>query len=266
MIKLILNILSIGVWLVTAAGIPLLMGFARTVHYQRPVSQIEVRPLNKHQADFVTAEEIITEIRRHGSADMTLHTLNNRHIEHSILLNPYVSHAKAYTTLDRRLVVNLTERVPMMRVVDVLGQWHYIDSAGAIFPVHPERLFRLLPAIGNIEAPVKLPEHAMAMATDTLHNKTYSKIHQLGKLILRDEFMRLLVDYIYVDDQQNFELIPMIGQAEVFLGQADHLPEKVANVGAFYKNISTTASFGLFSHINASFENQIVCTIKRDSI
>ncbi len=264
--QLILNIFTYFIWTATAAGIPMLLGFARSVHYQRPLRQIEVKPLNKHLADFVPAEEIINQIRHQGFADFSLNGLNNRTIETLLSQNPYIGSVQAYTTLDRVLVIRFSERVPFMRVIDITGQWYYLDSAGVIFPDKPERLFRLLPAIGYIQAPVKLPDSHIALATDTIHNKVYNAILQLGQLINKDEFARLLIDHIYVDEQQQIELIPVLGKAGILLGKASNLGVKLANVAAFYKAKTTTEEFGRYAQINASFENQIVCIIKRDSI
>lgn len=264
--RLILNTLTYLVWIATAAGIPLLLGFARSVHYQRPVRQIEVKPLNKHLADFVPADDIIREIRNQSPVVLSLNTLNNRIIEATLSKNPYIRSAQAYTTLDRVLVIRFSERVPFMRVIDISGQWYYLDSAGVIFPDMPERLFRLLPAVGYIQVPVKLPDSQIALATDTLHNKTYGTLLRLAQLINRDEFTRLLIDHIYVDEQEQIELIPVLGRAGIVLGNSANLERKLANIAAFYKAKSTTEEFGRFARINASFENQIVCTIKRDSI
>ncbi|MBK9291360.1 MAG: hypothetical protein IPM52_07020 [Bacteroidetes bacterium] len=264
--KLVLNILIYTLWTLTAAGIPLLFGFARHVHYQQPLREIEVRPLNKHQADFVPAAEVKREIKKLGNASLSLISFNNRQIEQYLLGNPYIRQAKAYTTLDRILVVSYSERVPMMRALDLSGEWHYIDTAGVIFPEHPERLFRLLPAIGHIPAPVEPDGSQIAYATDTTRNRVYFTLFNLGKIITADEFLNLLIDQVYIDEHEQVELIPALGTAAVFLGKGGNPADKLANVAAFYKAKSTSREFGRYALINASFENQIVCTIKRDSI
>lgn len=264
--KLIMNILTYLVWATTAVGIPAFLGFARTVHYQRPLKQIEVNPLNKHQADFIPVDEVKHQLRRQASSDLRLGSFNNREIERFLSENPYISYVQAFITLDRQLVIRFSERVPCMRVIDLTGQWYYIDSTGVIFPDHPERLFRLLPAIGNIPVPVMQAESNIALATDTIRNRTYNTVHQLGKLITRDEFLQLLIDHIYINDNHDIELVPVIGHADIFVGDANNLDKKLANIAAFYKAKSASEEFSNYSRIDASFANQIVCTLKRDSI
>lgn len=266
MMRLILHILTYMVWIITAAGIPLLLGFARAVHYQRPIEQIEVKPLNKHEVDFVSANEIIRMIRRDAPSMLQVQSINNRNIEHLMNENPYINHVQAYTTLDRVQVIRFSERVPMMQILDLAGNWYYLDRTGVIFPMHPERVFRLLPATGYFKPPVKGTENTLAQATDSLRNKAYNIAFRLGRLIHEDKFLNLLIDHIYLDDKQQIELIPTIGSAGIFLGDYQNLQGKLENIAAFYKAKSTTADFGRFTRINASFENQIVCTIKRDSI
>jgi cell division protein FtsQ len=260
--KLILNILTYTLWVITAAGIPVFLGFARTVHYQRPVKEIEVKPLNKHQVDFVSVEEVKNKVRRLGSSAMSLGSFNNREIEHLLAENPYISKVQAFVTLDRQLIVKFSERVPFMRVIDRTGRWYYLDTTGVIFPDHPERLFRLLPAIGNIHSPIQPADSHIASATDTIQNGIYRTIHQLGMLIIKNEFLSLLIDHIYINQYQHIELVPAIGSANIYIGSSHQLDKKLENIAAFYRAKGATEEIDNYSRIDASFENQIVCKTK----
>ena len=65
---------------------------------------------------------------------------------------------------------------------------------------------------------------------------------------------------IYVDEKNNVELIPRVGNHNIILGDASDLENKLEKLMIFYKKGLSKTGWNEYSTINLKYKNQIVCT------
>ena len=84
----------------------------------------------------------------------------------------------------------------------------------------------------------------------------------LSKFIYDDEFWRSQIEQIYVNEANEFELIPRVGAHLILFGSIDNYERKFRNLKIFYEQGLNNIGWNKYEKINLKFDNQIVCTKK----
>ncbi len=261
------RILEISTWVISAVGLIALLGFARIGHYSSPVTGLELEIVKEPEGGFLGYNQMHEEITTLVGANRTksLGSLKVRNLQRQLELNPFVAHAEASTTLDRKVRVKLIERKPFVRIFTANNESYYIDNEYVIFPTHPEFVARVIIANGNI-SPLPIPENAV-LPLSHLMNKQHSafSIARVADEINRDDFMKVLIDQIFITEENTIEITPKIGDASVIVGDTSNIKNKIVTISAFFQSKSNDPALRNYSSIDARYRNQIVCT-KRDSL
>lgn len=244
-----------------------LLGFARYTHFNKPVNGLELNIEFPDDGGFLSQVEMYNRISNLVGINerRSLRTININKIKSEIASNPYVHHVEAFTSIEGQVKVKLYEREPFLRFFTKDYQSFYLDRDGMILPLHSEHTKRVLVANGNIQ-PIKMPLNNILSVNDPSIVKTQIKsIFSTATIIEENELLRVLIDQIYINDNNEIELTPRIGDAYILLGDSTDLRDKLENVSIFYKAKATTSDLQNYVMINARFMNQIVCT-KRDTL
>jgi len=137
-----------------------------------------------------------------------------------------------------------------LRIIDDNGLDYYLDSEGMKLPLSKHFTARVLVATGNI------PPHS----PDFLQRKKHllKDLFQLAKLILADEFLKSLLEQIYVN-QGEFVLIPKVGDQKILLGKFENVEDKLERLNIFYQKGIPYEGWQKYKTINLKFKNQVVC-------
>ncbi|MGD0342896.1 MAG: cell division protein FtsQ, partial [Bacteroidales bacterium] len=77
--------------------------------------------------------------------------------------------------------------------------------------------------------------------------------------INNDSFWSAQIDQIYVDDNNEIDLIPRVGNNIIHLGTFENYKGKLRNLAAFYDQVLPEVGWNKYSVINLEFRDQIVC-------
>jgi len=89
-------------------------------------------------------------------------------------------------------------------------------------------------------------------------------LYQLVNYINDDKFWSAQIDQIYVDGNDEIDLIPRTGNQVVHLGSTENYEGKLRNLSAFYDKVLPEVGWNKYSVINLEFKDQIVCK-RRDN-
>ena len=78
--------------------------------------------------------------------------------------------------------------------------------------------------------------------------------------ITHDKFLKAQIGQIYVNEFNEFELIPRIGSHVILLGKAEDLDDKFRRLYAFYRFGLNKIGWNKYSVINIKYKNQVVCS------
>ena len=201
--------------------------------------------IDRSDNNYFILEEEINELfinLGYGKDSQLLSGLDIRKIEQLVNNNPAARVANAYTTVDGKLKIDIKQRIPLLRVFSKSGSSFYLDELGEMMPLSEKFTARVLIANGNIED------------KDSLND-----LFQLAKFIRNNEFWNAQVTQIYINAENEIELITRVGNQVVLFGDVSDMEEKFGKLMIFYKMGLKKTGWNLYSHINLKFKNQVVC-------
>jgi cell division protein FtsQ len=166
--------------------------------------------------------------------------------------------AEVYMTIDGTIHIYADQREPVMRVMPDNGGDFFIDEDGVV--VRRRNLYtpRLHIIGGNVNISSAMLDGVSILDT-TIKNSILKDIYYLVNYINDDNFWSAQIDQIFVDNNDEIDLIPRVGNQLVHLGTAENFEGKLRNLEAFYDKVLPEVGWNKYSVINLEFKDQIVC-------
>lgn len=245
-------------WLVCLAGMVVLMSFINQKKQEVKCTKVEI--LIPGADNFIEREEIDAILKEEQGqlVGRNLQGINIHEIEKSLKANPYIAFAKVYADMDGVMHVEIKQRQPVLRILNAGGQDFYIDSDGLKMPMSPNFTANVLVATGNIL-------EGFGGRIDTLMTPLATDLYKAALYLKKDTLWDAQIEQLYVNDKNDIELIPRVGNQRIILGNADGLETKMTNLLAFYKQAMPLVGWNAYKTINLKYINQIVCE-KNDSL
>lgn len=174
--------------------------------------------------------------------------INLKSIEQKAEKHPYIADASAYSNLDGAITLNVILRQPVLRVFNTRDQSFYVDKNGIKLPL-PEQPVPLdiLVANGYITEQYK---------ADTISTKVVAELLKLSQYFEENPDQAALFSQVYVNANQELELVPIIGDQQILIGNTQKLAKKMEYLIAFYKS---DVDWNKYESINLKYQNQIIC-------
>lgn len=239
-------------WVTCLAGLVVLLSFVGAK--RDTVVCTNVKILIPGADNFIEREEIDVILKQSQGKliGQKLTNINLHKIEKSIAANPYIAYAKVYADMDGVIEIEVRQRQPILRVINAAGQDFYVDRNGLKMPVSPNFTANVLAANG------KIMEHFTGRV-DTLVTRLAVDLYKTAVFIKKDTLWDAQIEQLYVNDKNDIELIPRVGNQRIILGSADSLEVKMRNLLAFYKKAMPKVGWDTYKTINVKYTNQIVC-------
>jgi cell division protein FtsQ len=233
--------------------------YART-SYSRPCSGIQITIADSSEYHFVTKEEILNTIYWNNGRILgkPVKEVLVADIESTMGKLRELKVAEVYMTIDGILHIYADQRDPIMRVMANNGGDYYVDIDGVV--VRRRNLYtpRLHIVGGNINISSAMLNGVSVLDT-SIKNSILKDIYYLVDYINRDNFWSAQIDQIFVDNNDEIDLIPRVGNHLVHLGRAENFEGKLRNLEAFYDKVLPEVGWNKYSIINLAFKDQIVC-------
>lgn len=207
----------------------------------------------------VTKRELLNIVNSSGAriAGAKLRDIPGAYIEERIASLRELREAEVYTTVDGILHVYADQRNPVMRIIAGGGDY-FLDEDGVVIRRKKLNTPRLHIAEGNIRITSKMLEGTSVL--DTVFKKTILKdLYVLVDYIRNDDFWSAQIDQLYVDNDDEIDLIPRMGNHRIHLGTIENFRGKLRNLEVFYREVLPVAGWNRYSMINLEFRDQIVC-------
>jgi cell division protein FtsQ len=236
-------------------------GFLGSKHEYLLCNSIAVMNNDTLRGNFITQEDIIELLDNKfgGVLGNQLNNVNTYAIENEIKKLGIVKDCNAYVTINGALNITISERQPVVRIINSEGHSYYLDSEGTIIPLSERVSPHVLVVNGYINEGfdplrfrnVRTKEDSGAIMTDILHLVNYIHQHELW----RSQFVQ-----VYVNKKHEFELVPRVGAHIIELGSAEDFKKKLKKLEALYYQGLNKEGWNQYIHINLKYKNQIVCT------
>lgn len=249
------------------ALITTLFGFVGSKRGNAKISKLSIVIDNSQDIRFLNETEVKTILNEKNLK--TIGASNNElepfEMEKALLAHPAVKAVDAWAGFDGVLHIEIQQKKPIVRVLDLLNNSYYIDDEGNYFPTIEHFTCRVPIATGFITdrfhtRNMKISE---VMANDSLAGLGVTDdIYTYMALIQRDKFLMALTEQLYINFDGEIELIPKAGPTSILLGDAHMAESKLSRLKLFYRKGLPLAGWDTYSAVNLKYKEQIICTKK----
>lgn len=257
--KLIWKRLLIGcAWVISLGGLVVLMSFIETKKAGVKCTSVNVSiPGGQYFIDKQEVDHII-EVTSHSLVGRLIGNINIQELEDKLKANPFIEFAKVYTEMDGVLRVEVSQRQPILRIMNHYDMDFYVDQNGLKIPLSSNFTARVLVANGFIE-------ELFTNRVDSLHTRLAKDLFKTADYIRKDSLWDAQIAQMYVNSEREIELIPRVGNQRILIGNADSLNIKLNNLQAFYKQVLPKVGWDTYKMINVKYTNQVI-GIKNENI
>jgi cell division protein FtsQ len=166
--------------------------------------------------------------------------------------------AEVYITIDGKIHVYVDQRNPVMRVMPDNGGDYFIDEDGVV--IRRRNLYN--PRLHIVEGNVNISSamlNGVSVLDTSIKNSILKDIYHLISYINDDNFWSAQIDQIYVDGNDEIDLIPRVGNQLIHIGTTENYEGKLRNLEAFYDKVLPEVGWNKYSLVNLEFKDQIVC-------
>ena len=207
--------------------------------------KVEVIIKDTSDIDLLTKTGVISTLQRKGIKlkGKEMSEINTKSLEIQSQSFPLVRDVECYKTLGGKVRFLITQRMPVLHVIDDAGGDYYIDDIGQFIPSDPKVIAYRPIVTGNV-------------------NKWFATnfLYKLGVYIYYNPFWRALIQQINVLPGWNIELVPRIGNHIIYLGSMENFESKLDRLKLFYEKGLKRVGWNKYSRISLEFNNQIICT------
>ena len=256
--KTIRKIIIISAWFLVVCTIATVLIAANRRQKEHVCSDVVIGIKGEGDKLYVEKSDVIKMMEKQAGG-----TLKNRSVaqidisklEHVLESNAWIRNAELYFDSKDALHVSIEEREPVARVFTLDGSSFYIDSSGQRMPLL-EKVSARVPVVTGFTNSRKL---------NSRDSVILSQVKTLTQYINTHEFWNEQIGSIDITGQGTFELIPVIGDHVIRIGDAGNLDEKLNRLYIFYKQVMSKVGFNKYKVVDVEFDGQVVAENKGTS-
>lgn len=163
--------------------------------------------------------------------------------------NSYIKNAEVFIDAHNVIVANITQKNPIVRVMGEDADY-YLDMAGDYLPISSVAAVRVPVVTGEIGV------FNTAYREDEEGN-LFKDIYTLALTIQNDDFLRILIEQIHIENSHKILLIPKLGKEKIIIGEVAELEDKIYKIKRFYKEGLTRVGWGKYAYLDLRNEGQV---------
>lgn len=263
------KILTVAAWILGASTLVFTLGFVsdREQFVKGRMPQIVINQDDDNS--FVDEDDILKFLKDRNDTlvDQPLYEINVYELEKALNAHPSIAKADVAVNVNGDVIINITQRKPIVRVINAFGESFYIDNKATLMPLATHYTARVLLVNGvipeqyaqfyNLSIPQIQKDSALCSAS------VLDDVYELAKYIQSDSLLNDLITQAYINTDREIELYPAIGNQKIIFGKADDIAGKFEKLKIFYtEGLNSSNSWEKYSVINLKYKNQVVCTKK----
>ncbi len=183
-------------------------------------------------------------------------------IEHTLINNSYIRGVEVYKRINGEIKIDIVQRMPVVRIINKYNTGYYIGKEGILMPISEKISKRFIVANGdiayvpNFDTIVNIYE--VQFDNDTSVN-VLRNIHELVSYIDNNRFWKAQIQQIYIDENKNIELVPLVGSHVLKLGTIDMYEEKFRKLQVMYQRGFSSLGWNKYKTVDLTYNKQVVC-------
>ena len=218
--------------------------WARNKSLGEVCTRVDVEVANADSTSFVTPEGVLDELRSQGITlvGKRMGSIEASDIEEALKLSPYLESADIIKCQGGRLLIRVSQLVPIFRVFDGESSY-YVNRAGKHMSAN---------AYYHSDVPV-VQGHFTRKYPAT-------RLLPLIEYVEKDSLLHSLVTMYCMRDTNNIIIVPAISGHVVNIGNATDFENKFAKLKLFYREVMPKKGWETYDTISVKWNHQIVAT------
>ena len=240
------------IWLMSLSGLFVLMSFIEVK--KQTLKCRDVKVILPGSYNFIERDEVDRILLENTGSlvGRNLNDINIHKLENTLKANPFIEYAKIFADMNGVVNVQIRQRQPILRIINMANVHFYIDGNGLKMPISDNFTARVLVANGMID-------EDFSGKVDTLNSKLARDLYNTALFIKNDTLWNDQIEQLFVNLKGDIEIVPRVGNHTIILADADSLNTKFRNLLAFYKKVMPKVGWDTYKSINLKYANQIVC-------
>ena len=257
------GLLNILFWLAIIAYYFLALGFVSGKRHEQVCTDLKISVVDSFRSRFVTAKDIslMVDNRNQKLTGIRFDSINISGIEQRLGDFAPIRRANIYKTINGAVYIDVMQRDPVLRVINRFGDSFYIDERGELLRHSNRYSAHVLVANGNINfRPEQNSYNLLTTETSAGKRNIMRELFELARYINGNRFWKAQIQQIYVNEDGDFELIPLVGAHVIVFGAFDKPETKFSKLESFYRNGLSVKGWNTYQTINLKYEGQIIAT------
>ena len=211
---------------------------------------VEVEVVNADSTAFVTPQGVLNDLMGQGIKvkGKRMGDIDASEIEEALRLSPYLENADIVKCQDGRLLIRVSQLVPVFRVFDGNNSY-YVNRAGKHMSASNYYHSDVPVVQGHFTN--KFPPTRMLPLIDYVES---------------DSLLHSLVTMYIVRDTNNIILVPAISGHVINIGNVSGLDNKFAKLKLFYNEVMPKRGWNTFDTISVKWNHQVVATRRNKAV
>ena len=169
----------------------------------------------------------------------------------AVTKHPYVERVNKLAFAGTTLIVSLELKMPVLHIFPANGKSYFMDKNGALLPYSSSVTENVIVANGAINQ-----QYDKNFNIDSC-SKVMARLFLISQAILEDPFSTAQFRQMYVNEKQEIELMPTVGNHVVLFGTEENACEKLFNLKETY---SHALAYGMehYKQLDARYKNRII--------
>ena len=199
-------------------------------------------------------QNIITK-STYNPSDALVNNINVSEIEGFLNTNNVIKNSDVAIDRNGMLYISIQQRRPIIRIANQHGGF-YIDDEQYVFPL-VKTFSSYVPLVtGNI--PIDLKEGTRGKASETKSGWT-KQILQLSQYLNNNPIWNKQIQQIHIEEDGSVLMFTKVGDQTIKFGDLNNIEYKFQKLTSFYKSVIPLSGWELYSDIDISIANQIIC-------
>ncbi len=257
----------ISLWVLGISGLVVTLGFVNNREELVKGKTITVIIDQNDENSFVDEDDILKFLHdRHDTlVNQPMSQINVYVLEKALNAHPSIANAEVAVNVNGDVTVNITQRKPLVRIINTQNESFYIDNKATLMPLADHYTARVLVVNGIITENYaqfynfSIPQ----IERDSVLSKVtvLDDIYEVAKFISNDAVLSGLITQMYINNEREIELFPAVGNQKIVFGDATDIAEKFEKLKIFYKEgLNSINNWDRYSIISLKYKNQVVCT------
>jgi cell division protein FtsQ len=255
------RVFKISAWIFAAAYLILVLAFVENEYENVLCKGVDVRIYDSLEYSFISPGKVRKLISEDNNvlAGTQVSSLNTGRMETILRNEQCVQSAQVYTTIEGLLIVEITQRKPVIKVMDKDHKNFYLDSDGNVIPPVPGYSPHILLANGHINNRYRKMNNVI-LGESGDESSTMESLLDIASLIASDPFWSSQIVQIYINIKGEFELIPRVGSHIILFGTGDQIENKFFKLRTLYDEGLSREGWNQYEIINLKYNKQVICT------